>query len=125
MAKTIRRLIILAGLGCWRTTQWGCSHEVTPVKFTLPDSRASRPISSQAAAQLAAKLANDACDAKYHKRPFTSGQHQATFEAGKYSWGGLDVGGPDGFSALVTFREDGSEPHAEIYFSSDRLSARK
>jgi len=34
-------------------------------------------------------------------------------------WGGLDVGAKDGYSALVTFGQDGSHPKVEVYFSTD------
>jgi hypothetical protein len=40
-------------------------------------------------------------------------------EDGVYHWGGLDVGGVGGLSASVTFRQDGSEPHVEAYYSDD------
>jgi hypothetical protein len=67
-------------------------------------------------------LANDRCEAQYRKRPFTAEQHAAVLQDGLYRWGGLDVAGRGGFSALVTFRQDGSDPHVEVYFSSDALT---
>jgi len=82
---------------------------------------ARRVLSAEEAAQLAAKLANDQCEQQYRKRPFSAEQHSAVLQEGVYRWGGLDVGGPGGFSALVTFLKDGTEPHVEVYFSSDAL----
>jgi len=79
-------------------------------------------LSAQAAAKLAARLANDQCERQYRKRPFAAEQHPAVLNDDVYRWGGLDVGGVGGFSALVTFRQDGSEPHVEVYFSSDALT---
>jgi hypothetical protein len=76
-------------------------------------------LSADEAAQLAAKLANEECERRYRRRPFTAAQHAVVLQEGKYRWGGLDVGGPGGFSALVTFRQDGSKPHVEVYFSTD------
>jgi hypothetical protein len=64
-------------------------------------------------------LANEQCDRLYQKRPFRADQHAAVLQDGLYHWGGLDVGGVGGFSALVTFRQDGSEPHVEVYYSND------
>jgi hypothetical protein len=83
------------------------------------DSVAILPISPDKAAQLAAKLANDQCDHLYQKRPFTANQYAAKLQDGTYHWGGLDVGGQKGFSALVTFRQNGGDPHVEVYFSTD------
>jgi hypothetical protein len=71
------------------------------------------------AAKLAARLANDECEARYRRRPFKPAQHSAVLQEAIYRWGGLDVAGPGGFSALVTFQQDGSDPHVEVYFSSD------
>ena len=86
---------------------------------------ASRPsytthsLSASEAAQLAADLANDQCERRYHKRPFRPEQHAAVLQRGKFQWGGLDVGGPGGYSALVTFAYEGSHPKVEVYFSTD------
>jgi hypothetical protein len=80
-----------------------------------------RPLSSNDAAQLAAKLANDECERFYKRRPFSASQHPAVVRDGQYHWGGLDQGAPGGYSAQVTFGQDGSEPKVEVYFSTDRL----
>jgi hypothetical protein len=76
-------------------------------------------LSASDAAQLAARLANEECERRFHRHPFQADQHSAIFQDGEYRWGGLDVGAPKGFSALVRFREDGSKPSVEVYFSSD------
>ena len=80
-----------------------------------------RVLSSNEAAQLAAKLANDECERLYKRRPFAASQCPATLRDGEYHWGGLDQGGPGGYSAHVTFAQDGSKPKVEVYFSTDRL----
>ncbi|HXJ61121.1 MAG TPA: hypothetical protein VNU68_31120 [Verrucomicrobiae bacterium] len=80
------------------------------------------PLSASAAAELAAKLANDECERHYGKRPFAPAQHAAVLEGEQYRWGGLDIGGVGGLSALVTFAVDGTNPKVEVYYSSDQLS---
>ncbi len=73
----------------------------------------------------AARLANDQCERHYRSRPFLPEQYPAVLQEGAYRWGGLDVGGPRAFSALVTFRGDGTQPQVEVYFSSDALRPQK
>lgn len=88
------------------------------VMFETGCSRAPA-LSPAAAAQLAATLANEQCDRLYQQQPFSSSQHQAHLQKGTYEWGGFDPAGPEGYSALVSFRADGRAPHVEIYFSCD------
>ena len=78
-------------------------------------------LSASEAAQLAARLANEECERHFHRHPFQADQHSAILQDGEYRWGGggLDVGAPKGYSALAKFREDGSRPLVEVYFSSD------
>ncbi len=94
-----------------------CSH----YSVVVPPPTAAQALSASQAAERAAKLANDECWRLFKRRPFEPGQHPAVLENGEYRWGGLDPGGPGGFSALVTFRLDGSEPKVEVYFSTDLL----
>jgi hypothetical protein len=84
-----------------------------------------RALSAEDASSLAARLANEQCERQYRRRPFKAQQYPAIMADGAYHWGKLDVGGKGGFSALVIFCPDGSEPHVEVYFSSDALRARK
>ena len=99
--------------------QAGCSRP--PAKSTNSSARqqVARVLSPSVAAKLAAKLANDECERRYRKRPFTAEQHAAVLEGDMYRWGRLDPGGQAGLSALVTFRADGSQPDVEVYFSTD------
>ena len=76
-------------------------------------------LSASEAAQFAARLANEECERRFHRHPFQADPQSAILQDGEYRWGGLDVGAPKGFSALVRFREDGSKPSVEVYFSSD------
>ena len=110
-----------APLGCLllaALTLLSCSHERDRAGANGLSTRASY-VSASKAAQLAAQLANDECERRYHRRPFRPEQHAAVLDNGKYRWGGLDVGGRGGFSALVTFEPDGSHPKIEVYFSTD------
>ena len=74
------------------------------------------------AAQLAAKLANDECERLYKRRPFEAGQYPAILRGGEYHWGVMDPGARGGYSAEVSFRQDGSRPSVQVYFSTDKLS---
>lgn len=78
-------------------------------------------LSAEDASVLAARLANDQCERQYRRRPFSPQQYPIALSDGVYRWGSLDVGGHEGFSASVIFYPDGSEPHVEVYFSSDSL----
>jgi hypothetical protein len=80
-----------------------------------------RALSAEDASVLAARLANEQCERQYRRRPFRSEQYRAILRDGVYHWGELDVGGHEGFSASVIFYPDGSEPHVEVYFSSDTV----
>lgn len=107
----------LAQLSCVRSTNYSSRQASV--------SSAQRVLSAQDAAELAARLANEQCERQFQgRRPFSPTQHSAILQDGLYHWGELDVGGVGGFSAVVTFRQDGSEPHVEVYFSSDTLGLR-
>jgi hypothetical protein len=113
--------VLLAVIVGWTISQAACSHSPSHGKGLPPTATARRILSADEAAQLAAQLANDQCDRQYRKRPFVAGQYSAMLQDSTYRWGGLDIGGRGGFSALVTFRRDGGEPHVEIYYSTDVL----
>jgi hypothetical protein len=117
----ISRIILLAVVAGWAISQPGCSRPPARDSNQSHAIATQRVLSADAAAELAAKLANDRCERQYRKRPFAAQQHAAVLEDRGYRWGGLDVGGPGGLSALVTFARDGTEPHVEVYFSSDAL----
>jgi hypothetical protein len=112
--------ILLAVVAGWLIALVGCSRSLSPGAGHSP-AAGGRLLPANEAAKLAARLANDQCERQYRKRPFTAEQHPAILQDGMYRWGGLDVGGPGGISALVTFRQDGSETHVEVYSSSDAL----
>jgi hypothetical protein len=92
---------------------WAVSH---------PDDCHSQVLSADEAARLAARLANDECARLYLRRPFSAEQHSAVSGEQGYRWGGLDLGGPGGYSALVTFRHDGKAVQVKVYLSTDALS---
>jgi len=105
-------LTIMAGLAILDT---GCSQ---------PKSAAGRQLlSPEAAGQLAAKLVNEECVHHHWKKSFTAAQYSAVLKDGMYHWGGLDVFAQKGISALVTFRQDGSAPHVDLYYSESIVRA--
>jgi len=113
--------ILLAVIAGWLLSQLGCARSLSPSAGQSSQVTARRVLSSKEASELAARLANEQCQRQYRKRPFSGDQHSAVLLDGLYHWGGLDVGGVGGFSALVTFRQDGSEPHVEVYYSNDSV----
>jgi hypothetical protein len=84
-----------------------------------PAATPSAHLSSEEAASLAAKLANDACDRLYKRRPFTSAQYPIDFVGDRFRWGRLDPGGEGGFSAEVSFGPRGGDPKVKCYWSTD------
>ena len=101
--------------------QAGCSRPSSKQANNSATQQVARILSPSVAAELAAKLANDECERRYQKRPFTAEQHAAVLESDVYRWGRLDPGGTAGLSAVVTFRADGSQPNVQVYFSTDTL----
>jgi hypothetical protein len=99
--------------------QVGCSRPSTKQASGSATQHVTLILSPSAAAELAAKLANDECERRYQKRPFTAQQHAAVLKRDVYRWGRLDPGGPSGLSAVVTFRADGSERDVQVYLSTD------
>lgn len=116
VTSTESKILLALIAGCV-ISQPGCSRLAAPGAGHAPVVASRRFLSADEAAELAARLANDQCEHLYRKRPFRAEQHSAVFQDGMYHWGGLDIGGPGGFSALVTFHQDGSDPHVEVYFS--------
>jgi hypothetical protein len=104
-------------------TQGGCARSEGHAARNQSDV-SKRMLSPENAAVLAAKLANEECKHRYRREPFQPELHTAVLQDGFYRWGQLDVGGVAGFSAMVYFRQDGSERHVEVYFSSDTLGLR-
>jgi hypothetical protein len=83
---------------------------------------APRPLLDRdAAAVLAARLANDECDRKYAVRPFTPEDWPIAEQDGHWSWGEVDPLGPNGYSVVVTFEADGTLPLVRVYKTTDGL----
>src|SRR5881394_3601768 len=76
----------------------GCSRSAPPTGIS-PAKRDTEALTPNAAAVLAAKLANDECDRLHKKRPFEAKQYAAIREGDMYRWGRLDPGRPSGLSA--------------------------
>jgi hypothetical protein len=116
--------ILLTAIICRVLNQTGGARSASHADAQQSEPVKHRALSPEDAAVLAAKLANKDCEHRYKRQPFKAGQHMAILKDGFYHWGKLDVGGIGGSSAVVTFRKDGSEPHVEVYFSSDSLIVR-
>ena len=85
--------------------------------FQLKIAAGGQPLSPLAASQLAAQLANDECIKRQWREAFSPSQYSAVLKDGTYHWGGLNLFAHKGISALVTFRQDGSAPHVDLYYS--------
>jgi hypothetical protein len=96
-----------------------CSHGPGTGTVTDGSRGKSQVLSTHDAAQLAAKLANDEGERQFKRRPFAAEQYEAVLKDGEYSWGRVDVGAPGGYSAVVRFKEDGSNPSVQVYLSTD------
>ena len=79
-------------------------------------------LSRQQALQLAVSLANQECQAKFSTAPFDTATSRIHFVDGRWSWGGLDLAGPAGLSADVSFDAHGDDRRVEAYLSADGLS---
>jgi hypothetical protein len=77
--------------------------------------------SPEAAAELAADIANRKCAEIYGTRPFDASTWKAYRNGDRWVWGKLDYGRPDGYSAIVSFDLDGSAPEVQVMFFEDTL----
>lgn len=72
------------------------------------------------AMQLAVLLANEKCQATFHRAPFDSTRGRLARTGGYWRWGALDLGSADGLSAEVRFDARGEDRSVEVFFSTDR-----
>ena len=96
-----------------------CSHKPRAGDVRTPTPIRAQALSASEAARLAASLANEECERCFQRRPFNADQYAAVLKDGEFRGGRLDVGAPGGYSAAVTFKEDGSEPAIQVYLSTD------
>ena len=78
-----------------------------------------RELSKSEALVLAVSLANKECDLKYSSAPFDTSSCAIEYREGLWHWGGLDLRGFDGYSAIVTFDAKGASQSVEVFFSTD------
>jgi hypothetical protein len=64
-------------------------------------------------------LANEKSYEMYRRRPFSAGMHIAEIQEGRFVWGQYNAAAKAGYSAMVSFDLDGSNPEVMIYYSSD------
>jgi hypothetical protein len=111
MTRIALAMILVLLTSCSNKPRAGDVRTATPPKAQI--------LSVSDAAQLAAKLANEECERRFQRRPFNADQYVAVLKDGEYRWGRLDEGAPGGYSAAVTFKEDGSKPAIKVYLSTD------
>lgn len=75
--------------------------------------------SPKEAAEFGASLANQECQRIWRHTPFEPNMYPANMENGQWLWGGYDPFGPEGFSAEVSFGQDGSGAKVQINFTTD------
>lgn len=85
------------------------------------DGGTERPISESQALELAIEIANEECMSKFSTAPFDRSSSRIVFKDGRWLWGGLDLAGPAGLSASVSFDAYGANRHVEVFLSTDRL----
>jgi hypothetical protein len=75
--------------------------------------------SAREAAVFAAKIANEECARRLDARPFKPEHWPAVQRDGRWHWGQLELGGPGGYSAEVSFDVDGGNVDVQIYWTVD------
>lgn len=85
-----------------------------------PADRAPVLTESQAL-DLAVQLANQECQARFRAAPFAASSYPIRYAKGRWWWGGLDLAGPGGMSASVSFDATGGDRRVEAYLSTDQL----
>jgi hypothetical protein len=83
------------------------------------NSGAPVPLSEDEALKLAVTLANEKCTKRFSSAPFDTSTFAVAFKDGRWEWGGLDVKGVDGFSAMVSFDEFGLNRKVDVFYSTD------
>ena len=78
-------------------------------------------LSQTQALRLAVELANEECQARFAAAPFDTASYPIRFVNGRWWWGGLDLAGPAGLSASVSFDAEGGDRRVEAYLSTDQL----
>ncbi len=76
-------------------------------------------MSQNHANEFAARLANEECFKLFGEKPFKPSDYDAMFEGGRWQWGALERGGIQGYSAVITFLKDGSQPRARVSLSAN------
>lgn len=80
-----------------------------------------QPLSTHEALALAVSLANETCMRRFSVAPFDSSTFSIDSTGGRWQWGGLDLKGANGFSALVSFDRFGSDRTVDIFLTTDTL----
>ena len=82
----------------------------------------AQPLDQSDALALAVKVANDECMRLFSESPFVGSEYPVRFHEDRWTWGHLDIAGPAGFSAVVSFDARGNNRAVEVFFSTDKPS---
>jgi hypothetical protein len=106
---------------CWRV--WGAPLALLCLLGCAGSSSDSDKgaLSQSQALQLAVELANEECQAQFAAAPFDTASYSIRFVNDRWWWGGLDLAGPGGLSASVSFDAAGGDRRVEAYLSTDQL----
>ena len=114
------KTILFSAILCVLVASISSADEATNTERNATTSAATTNVLTQhQAASLAAQLANDECEKRFKRRPFTATSFAATYTEGRWCWGRLDPAGMKGYSAKVLFDRYGKNPEVQVYFSDD------
>ena len=106
MLRMFGLVLLLFALGCLGARQGGHSESLSETQ----------------ALELAVALANAECKAKFAAEPFDVSSYPIRFIDGRWQWGKLDLAGPTGLSARVSFDAQGQSRRVEVFFSTDKVT---
>ena len=111
-------LAMFIGIGACRSSQPGSIKQTSQDSESPKETRGSE-LDEKQAAHLASGLANQKCQEDFGRRPFSPADYKASVKQHRWTWGALDPGGIQGYSARVAFDLDGSNPEVEVFLSTD------
>ena len=81
--------------------------------------KSAPPLSQTQALNLAVSLANEKCLSQFKETPFDTASYTIVLKEDRWSWGGLDLAGINGYSAQVMFDAWGGNQNVEVFLSID------
>lgn len=90
------------------------------ITAVVPTACASARLTPYSAGELAARLANEECQARYGARPFAGEDFEAVLTGGRWVWSSEERSGVDGYSVTVSFDQDGGRKNVAVDRGEDR-----